>query len=237
MYRLKIFESTREKLKDSARIIKSHKSNKNLEYLFSKLNCIIINKGNSSILKVEYDINNEYKHGNVRLGDIFSLNKDFIKIINSKDFKGKTNDLSGKDIICFDIETTGLSGGAGTVFFLIGFLKVEAGHIKIIQFFLNNLSSEGLFLRYIKDFFNQNTIFFSYNGKSFDYSIIKNRLIINRYTPLEDELTHIDLLFTSRRFWRGILPDFTLKTVENMILNLNRFDDIPGYLVPSVYFN
>ncbi len=140
-----------------------------------------------------------------------------------------------KDLLFFDVETTGLSGGAGTVFFLIGFLNVGEDGLEFTQFFLNSLSSERLFLEHVEDKFAPYTYFVSYNGKSFDFNIIKNRFIMQGMRFGGERGTHLDLLYTSRRLWRGMLPDYSLSTVEEKILDVKRTGDIPGWRVPEVY--
>ncbi len=139
-----------------------------------------------------------------------------------------------KDLLFFDVETTGLSGGAGTVFFLIGFLNVGEDGLEFTQFFLNSLSSERLFLEHVEDRFAPYNHFVSYNGKSFDFNIIKNRFIMQGMR-FGGEGSHLDLLYTSRRLWRGMLPDYSLSTVEEKILDVKRTEDIPGWRVPEVY--
>ena len=55
-----------------------------------------------------------------------------------------------EDLVFFDIETTGLSGGAGTHVFLVGFGTVKAGRLTIEQFFLRDYPGELEFLDLIQ---------------------------------------------------------------------------------------
>jgi tetratricopeptide (TPR) repeat protein len=64
---------------------------------------------------------------------------------------------------------------------------------------------------------------------------MKNRYIMGGLPFFEHEPVHLDLLYTSRRIWRGYLPDFTLSTVEMRALDFKRSDDIPGWQIPDVY--
>jgi len=150
---------------------------------------------------------------------------------------GSGNDVHEEDLVFFDLETTGLSGGAGTMIFLAGFGSLGGGRARIVQYFLNDLSSERLFLRLISDHLVPGKVLVSYNGKSFDYNIIRNRFILNRIPHQGLDHIHLDLLHTSRRLWRGMFPDFSLGTVERMALGVLRKDDIPGFLIPDVYFD
>jgi hypothetical protein len=142
-----------------------------------------------------------------------------------------------ENLLFFDIETTGLSGGAGTTIFLAGFCSVIREEARIVQYFLNDLSSERLFLRLISDHLATDSILVSYNGKSFDYNIIRNRFILNRISDEGLTHAHVDLLHSSRRLWKGMFSDFSLGTVERMALGVSRTDDIPGFLIPDVYFD
>ena len=145
--------------------------------------------------------------------------------------------VRAENLLFFDIETTGLSGGAGTTIFLAGFCSISEEEARIVQYFLNDLSSERLFLRLISNHLATDSILVSYNGKSFDYNIIRNRFILNRICDAGLAHAHIDLLHSSRRLWKGMFPDFSLGTVERMALGVSRADDIPGFLIPDVYFD
>jgi tetratricopeptide (TPR) repeat protein len=52
---------------------------------------------------------------------------------------------------------------------------------------------------------------------------------------LEDK-THFDLLHPSRRIWKLRLPSCDLQTLEKYILGKDRVGDIPGEIIPSLYF-
>jgi hypothetical protein len=78
-------------------------------------------------------------------------------------------------------------------------------------------------------------ILVSYNGKSFDWPILKNRFILNRQ-PEADDPIHFDFLYPSRSLWRNTLPSCRLSSVERERLGLSRIDDVPGSLAPALYF-
>jgi hypothetical protein len=46
---------------------------------------------------------------------------------------------------------------------------------------------------------------------------------------------HLDLLYTSRRMWRGLFPDYSLSTVEERALGIRRCEDVPGWQIPEIY--
>lgn len=204
-----------------------------LEHLCKALGGRIISEGKSRILISEQVIPHGYTHGNVRLrvpagSDLSLLSLLFPAIEDSCD-------ISPGDLLFFDIETTGLSGGAGIYVFLAGFLVVEDKGYSIRQYFLDSFSSERFFLSFIEKEFLSRRVLVSYNGKSFDYGIIRNRSIMNGLTLHEIEPVHIDLLYPSRRIWKGMLSDYSLPTVEQGVLRLSRGRDIPAMRIPEVY--
>ncbi|MDR3019870.1 MAG: ribonuclease H-like domain-containing protein, partial [Treponema sp.] len=98
---------------------------------------------------------------------------------------GKCEMPSLGDFLFFDLETTGLSGGAGTIAFLAAFGRFEkAGTLGITQYLLLDYPGENDFLENVlKEFESPKSVIVSYNGKSFDSQIIKTRCLMNRMTP------------------------------------------------------
>ena len=47
----------------------------------------------------------------------------------------------------------------------------------------------------------------------------------------------LDLLHLARRFWRRLLDDCRLTTIEQEVLGVRRGDDIPGWMAPEIYFD
>jgi uncharacterized protein YprB with RNaseH-like and TPR domain len=145
-------------------------------------------------------------------------------------------DVRAEDLLWYDTETTGLSGGAGTHVFLYGGARVnEKEGIRLVQFFLADFPGEKTFLPAITRNFAGSGCMLSYNGRAFDAPLLRNRFILNRLPC--DLPPQFDLLFPVRRLWKGILPDCGLASVERCILNKNRVNDIPGMLIPQVYFD
>jgi hypothetical protein len=78
-------------------------------------------------------------------------------------------------------------------------------------------------------------IIVSYNGKTFDSQILKNRCLLNGLRP--PEYPHADLLYPARRLWKRILPNCSQGEIETSILGLDRNGDIPGALAPDIWFD
>lgn len=136
----------------------------------------------------------------------------------------------------FDTETTGLSGGAGTVIFLFGIAQVTSSQIVVQQFFLTDFPGEAEFLHLLLDSipFSGDTRFLSYNGSAYDSPLLKTRFLLQRLPP--PPICQLDLLYLVRRLWKKSLPDCSLGTVERFVLDRERSTDLPGRMIPQVYF-
>jgi uncharacterized protein YprB with RNaseH-like and TPR domain len=135
-----------------------------------------------------------------------------------------------------DTETTGLSGGTGTVAFLVGLAWPTRDGIELAQYFLADFHQEPALLWAIGECLRRHSAIVTYNGKTFDLPLLQNRLVMARSRPSWPSLPHLDLLGVVRRLFRPRLPDCALRTVEAAVLALQREEDLPGSLIPSRYF-
>lgn len=142
--------------------------------------------------------------------------------------------LGGNDLVFFDTETTGLSGGAGTHIFLFGTARVVDGGLRLVQVLLTDFPGENEFLHAVRTELDTEAVLVSYNGKGFDSHLLTTRCIMNGIRPVYYD--QVDLLYVVRRFWGKMLPACNLSTVEERILGVERGEDIPGYAVPGRYF-
>ena len=142
------------------------------------------------------------------------------------------------DLLLFDLETTGLSGGAGTIAFLAAFGRfVPPAEIAITQYLLLDYPGEPDFLEGVTGEFSARSppYMVSYNGKSFDSQILRNRLLMNGIKP--PDYGHADLLHPARRLWKRKLADCSQATIEVEILGLDRAGDVSGALAPEIWFS
>jgi uncharacterized protein YprB with RNaseH-like and TPR domain len=135
-----------------------------------------------------------------------------------------------------DTETTGLSGGAGTVPFLIGLAWFENGALVFEQLLLAKLGEEKPILERLADRMAEASMLVTYNGKSFDLPLLRTRRVLSRLTALP-EPPHLDLVHVARRVHRHRLTQLTLSRVESQVLGFERFDDIGGGEVSSRYWH
>lgn len=140
------------------------------------------------------------------------------------------------DLLFFDLETTGL-GGAGTVPFLIGCGSLCADGFEVRQYLLPDYPDETAMLEHLLSELTTEKTIVSYNGAAFDLNLIRDRMIINRVAREVPLAGHIDLLHATRRLFKRRLRDCSLGNVEREVFDFHRTDDIPGYLVPAVYFD
>ncbi len=133
-----------------------------------------------------------------------------------------------------DTETTGLSGGTGTVAFLIGLAWREADGLRLVQYFLYDFNQENALLWAVGQCVRDAGVLVSYNGRCFDWPLLQTRLVMRR--AAWPSPPHFDLLTLARRIFRPRLPDCALQTIEQAVLDLHRADDLPGSLIPSRYF-
>lgn len=137
------------------------------------------------------------------------------------------------DLLFFDTETTGLSGGAGNSIFLIGMAWIDGENLAVEQLFLKDFPGEVEFLSLLTERLTRHRVFVSYNGRAFDAHVLRTRFLLNRMSFELEQQT--DLLYWSRRLWRRILPDCSLGTIEREILGVRRGLDVAGFEVPGIY--
>ncbi len=141
------------------------------------------------------------------------------------------------DALFLDTETTGLSGGAGTMAFLIGLGWFEGGHFQVRQILARDFNEEAAALAYLQDMARQKKYLVTFNGKAFDINLLTTRFIMNRMPSDLACLPHLDLLHPSRRILGHRLENSRLVTLEEQILGLKREGDIPGWEIPQRYFD
>jgi hypothetical protein len=138
-------------------------------------------------------------------------------------------------LLYLDIETTGLAGGTGTYPFLVGAGFFEDGSFVVRQYFMRDLDEEPALLSALHELLPRFEGWVTYNGRAFDLSLLETRFVLAR-RPWPSPLWHLDLLPTARRVWASRLADCRLVTVEAHALGLRREDDVPGSLIPALYF-
>ena len=133
-----------------------------------------------------------------------------------------------------DTETTGLSGGAGTVPFLIGMAWFEQREFVVEQLLLEAPGLERPMLERLSERLRSASVVISFNGKSFDWPLLRTRFILQR-VPAPRLAAHLDLLHCARRVYKRRLGSVRLVQLEEAVLGFVRCDDIAGELIPQTY--
>ena len=137
----------------------------------------------------------------------------------------------------FDTETTGLMGGTGTLAFLLGTAHaLDDGRFVVSQLHLPSPAHERPMLEWLADRLTRATVLLSFNGKSFDWPLLRARFVMNRLPP-PPELPHVDLLHCARRVFRHHLDELTLGSLERRVLDVHRRGDIEGAQIPPAWFD
>jgi len=137
-----------------------------------------------------------------------------------------------------DTETTGLGTGTGNLAFLVGLCWYEPGRGQFVleQLFLRDPDDEVALLERVRERIATCELIVSYNGKSFDMPVLRNRLVMNRLLPLpsrpELDLLHLVRRVHARRSWRK-----SLTVVEHEVLGYGRGPDVAGEEVAERYLH
>ncbi len=140
-------------------------------------------------------------------------------------------------VLFLDTETTGLSGGAGTVAFEIGIGFFDARGMVIRQYVMRHYGGEGAMLEEMAGLLRRFDTIVSFNGKAFDLPLIESRMILHRIRLPLTQMPHLDLLHACRRVYKLRLKRCNLATLEAAVLGQRRCDDLPGAQVPQRYFD
>ena len=142
-----------------------------------------------------------------------------------------------RKLLFLDTETTGLSGGAGTVAFEIGLGWIEPRGMVIRQYIMRDYHAEAAMLEEIASVFRRFETVVTFNGKSFDLPLLESRMTMNRICLPATQWPHFDLLHAARRVYKLRLGRCNLSALEAAVFGIEREDDLPGALVPQRYFD
>ncbi len=141
--------------------------------------------------------------------------------------------LQARDAIFIDTETTGLSGGTGTVAFLVGTGQVVGEHFVVRQYCMRDYPEEDALLHALAADIGEAPLV-SFNGRGFDWPLLTTRFRLHRQEPAPR--AHLDLLPPARRLWARTLHSHGLAALERHVLGLERGEDLPGWRIPAAFF-
>jgi len=138
--------------------------------------------------------------------------------------------------IYLDIETTGLSGGAGTIPFMVGLGTFREDHFELWQGFLRGPEDEAALLEEVAQRVAERDSLVSFFGKSFDRHRLEDKMRVHAVVP-SFERPHLDLFHPLKRLYRGAYSDTRLATLERALCKVQRIDDLPGSHAPAAWFD
>ncbi len=174
-----------------------------------------------------------HRHGRVAIGPACTVAGDVVATL-ALDPKMREVDFSRA--LYIDTETTGLMGGAGTVPFLIGTARFEAGQLMVRKLMLRQLGEEAPMLHLLAEEMREASCIISYNGKSFDWPLLRTRFVMNR-VKAPPVPPHLDLLHCSRRVFKGRMERVRLVDMEREVLGFERVGDVSGAEIPGLYMD
>jgi uncharacterized protein YprB with RNaseH-like and TPR domain len=140
------------------------------------------------------------------------------------------------DVLFLDTETTGLAGGTGTHAFLVGIGFFDGAGLTLRQYFMRSPAEEIALLEELRHLIQGCRLLVTFNGKSFDWPLLDTRFLIHGYR-LSFTFDHLDLLHPARRIWKHRLSSCSLTSLEQGVFGAWRNGDVPGYLIPQLYFD
>ena len=177
----------------------------------------------------------DHSHGILPLGSIAHVSLASLAAANGD------GTLNGEDLASaafVDLETTGLSQGAGTYAFLVGIGYFEDGAFHVQQLFMPDYPEEPAMLSTVASMLSRFELLVTFNGLRFDIPILRSRFTCTRLPLSLHGTRHLDLLYPARRLWRDRLSSCSLSVLEEEILEVRRTtEDTPGWLIPQLYFD
>ena len=172
------------------------------------------------------------RHGSADIGALSELPRDLLAAVSS----GAIADSAPQEWAFVDTETTGLAGGAGTCAFLVGVGRIARDGFRVRQFFMRDYCEEASQLDALARHLQPFRVIVTYNGRAFDQPLLETRYRMHRARPPFTRMEHLDLLYGARRLWKLRFESCRLVDLESQILGVEREGDIPGALIPYVYF-
>ncbi len=142
----------------------------------------------------------------------------------------------GARLLLFDLETTGLQRGAGTVPFLYGWGWLEGSLLHLEQWLLPQLGAEERLVEAALHQLKAAELLVTYNGGSYDLPLLRSRMVMSGVDRAWPATPHLDLLPVVRRLFRHRLERCTLRAAEVELLHLKREGDLPGREAPERFW-
>lgn len=205
----------------------------------------VLDRSNGAVIAVDREYRAGDIHGRQRIGDLVDTIRDGQDALTMLERAWPSAKGIGPPLLFLDLETTGLFGGAGTQAFLVGCATIDGDAIRVRQYLLPGFEHEGALLGEVSAWMATHGAVVTYNGRSFDVPLIETRYLFHRVPFPLAGVPHLDMLHAARRLWRGRPavagrdPDegsCSLTVLEKHLSGLHRVGDVPGFEIPSRYF-
>lgn len=192
----------------------------------------VINNACGAHFQTERLFASHKRHGSADIGALADLPQDHLGSLSVDEIPR----APAERWAFLDTETTGLAGGCGTYAFLIGIGRITPEGFRVRQYLMREYSEERSVLLALEQDLSEFEVLITYNGKTYDQPLLETRYrMLRQNNPLE-RLPHYDLLHGARRLWKLRLESCRLIELEEQILGFYREGDLPGELIPYVYF-
>lgn len=193
-----------------------------------------LGEGRTACVRVRRRYEVDRRHGSMPIGECGCERLDLLPKLD------RSLQACADPLLFFDLETTGLSGGAGTLAFLVGCAWFDAGALQLEQYLLTTYAAERTLLAHFAERVAWCGTLVSYNGRTFDVPLLEMRWQFHRSRAPLAEKPHADMLHPARRLWRARASDpdggCRLSTLEHVLFGVTRMNDVPGFDIPARYF-
>jgi uncharacterized protein YprB with RNaseH-like and TPR domain len=212
----------------------------------------VVERVEGAVIVVDREYRANDLHGRRRIGDIVGTIREgqdaLATIARAWPSAKGVSGAAGTEVpalLFLDLETTGLFTGAGTQAFLVGCAAIDGDSIRVRQFLMPGFEHERAVLAELAAWAATHGALVTYNGKTFDVPLIETRFLFHRVPFPMAATPHLDMLHAARRLWRGrpttAGPDpdessCSLSVLEKHLAGLHRVGDVPGFEIPSRYF-
>lgn len=163
----------------------------------------------------------------------FEIDRQSVMLMQQEDMP---EDFDPRRILFLDTETTGFVG-TGTVAFMLGLGWLTEDGFEVHQYVLRDYPEEPFQLQRLDETLARFDMLCSFNGRTFDIPLLRQRYLMNRMKPTLLDKPHIDLLHIARRVFKLRLKQCNLGHLEEAILGVPRLGDLPGSEAPQRFFN
>jgi hypothetical protein len=173
-------------------------------------------------------------HGDWRLNEIDHVEQGSLALLAGDPAVGE---IDPKSAVYLDIETTGLSGGAGTVPFLVCLGRFDGAAFELWQGFLTGPEEEPALLCEVAERVARSSGVVSFFGKAFDRHRLEDKMRVHGIAPPFADLPHLDLYHPCRRLYGTAFEDGRLATLERALCGVARGEDLSGAHAPAAWFD